>query len=113
MSRFASALALLMLAGCTVVGHQRTEGWPQLKVTEHYVANATMRDKCAKYVAFGVSPLACAEFNLRAGTCDIWFSADFPPPHTVIEHERMHCQGYDHIGGSTMRNALRAIRTGG
>jgi hypothetical protein len=24
----------------------------------------------------------------------------------VIEHERLHCQGYDHPGESTMRNIL-------
>jgi hypothetical protein len=110
----ASALALLVaLAACTVVGHRRAEGWPQLKVTEHHVANSVMRDKCARYVGFGVSPIACSEFNLVAATCDIWLSADFPPPQTVVEHERLHCAGYDHIGGNTMTQAVRALRAGG
>lgn len=64
-----------------------------------------MRDKCSKHVGFGMSPLACAEINLYAGTCDIWFSADFPPGDSIIEHERLHCQGYDHIGGNLLKRA--------
>lgn len=67
------------MAGCTVVGHEKVEGWPELEIREHYVAHSVMRDKCAKYVGFGMSPEACAEFNLVAGTCDIWHSAEFPP----------------------------------
>jgi hypothetical protein len=106
-------LVLFALAACTVVGHQRTEGWPQLKVTEHYVTHVVMRDKCSKYVAFGMSPVACAEFDLNAGTCDIWFSAEFPPPPAVAEHERMHCAGYDHIGGNAMKDAVRTLHAGG
>jgi len=104
---------MLALAACTALGHQRAEGWPRLKVTEHYVSNAVMRDRCARYTAFGMSPVACSEFNLVAGTCDIWFSADFPPPAAVAEHERMHCEGYDHLGGSTMKQAVQALHAGG
>jgi len=94
-----------------MVGHEKTDGWPQLKVTEHYVPNKDMRDRCGKYAAFGSAPMACAEFDLGAGTCDIWYSADFPPAATMIEHEREHCQGYDHAGATTMKDALRAFQT--
>jgi hypothetical protein len=99
-------LLLAALAGCSTIGHERVEGWPVLEVVEHYVPNAAMRDRCAKYVGVGMSPLACAEFDLAARRCDLWFSADFPPSPHVLEHERLHCQGYDHPGETTMRDIL-------
>ncbi|MGQ0750106.1 MAG: hypothetical protein ACT4PS_06175 [Betaproteobacteria bacterium] len=107
-----SVLALLLasmhLPGCTIVGHQKVPGWPELTVREHYVPHHVMRDKCAKYVPVGMSPDACMEFNLYSGTCDIWYSADFPPGPGVIEHERLHCRGYDHIGGNVLSRAVAA-----
>lgn len=98
------------LGGCTVVGHKQVEGWPQLRVTEHRVPELALRDRCAQYVGFGMSPQACAEFDLARGTCDIWLSADFPPTASMLEHERLHCKGFDHIGGDTLSNALRQWR---
>jgi hypothetical protein len=100
----ASVIVLALLAtACTVVGHTKVRGWPELKVVEHHVPEAQMRDRCARYMGFGTSPQACTEFYLKLGQCHIWFSADFPPPRHVVEHERLHCRGYDHIGGSTMQ----------
>ena len=117
MKRHAVAAILfpLFLGACTTIGHEKVEGWPQLTVVEHYVPHHVMRDRCVKYTPFGSSPEACAEFNLAELRCDLWFSADFPPPKAFIEHERMHCQGYDHVGETNMRdflagyNARRAI----
>ena len=108
MKRLAAWLVtLLYLSACTVIdGHQKVEGWPKLTVREHYVPHWQMRDHCVKYTPWWGSPEACAEFNLQARTCDIWFSADFPPPQAFIEHERMHCEGYDHIGDTEMRDFL-------
>ena len=109
-----SVIALLLastsLSGCTIVGHEKAHGWPELTVREHYVPHHVMRDKCAKYVPFGMSPDACMEFDLHAGTCDIWYSADFPPGPGVVEHERLHCRGYDHVGGNMLSRALAAWR---
>src|ERR1700741_287705 len=94
----AATLFLLFLNACTVIGHTKVEGWPQLTVYEHYVPHAEMRDRCVKDAAWGTSPEACAEFNLATLRCGLWFSADFPPPAFFVKHERMHCQGYDHEG---------------
>ncbi|MGQ0522882.1 MAG: hypothetical protein ACT4P8_04375 [Betaproteobacteria bacterium] len=105
--------AFFFLAGCTIVGHEKVPDWPQLTVREHYVAHHVMRDKCVKYVPFGMSPEACMEFDLRAGTCDIWYSADFPPGRGVIEHERLHCRGYDHIGGNVLSRAVAGWKSQG
>jgi len=96
----------LFLGACTIIGHQKVEGWPRLKVVEHYVPHHVMRDRCVKYTPWGSSPEACAEFNLAERRCDLWFSADFPPPKAFIEHERLHCAGYDHVGSTNMRDFL-------
>lgn len=99
-------LVVFSLGACTTIGHEKVEGWPNLKVTEHRVPHHEMRDRCAKYAPWGSYPEACAEFNLNAGTCDIWLSADFPPPAAFVEHERLHCHGYDHVGEENMSRLL-------
>jgi hypothetical protein len=105
-----AVLLALMLQACTIVGHQQVQGWPQLAVVEHYVPELQLRERCVKYVAFGMSPQACAEFDFAARRCDLWFSADFPPTQSMVEHERLHCQGYDHVGMSTMQDILARYR---
>jgi hypothetical protein len=101
--RWLAVLPCVLAASCSVMmGHEPVAGWPQLEVVEHHVPHAQMRDRCAKYVAFGSSPEACAEFDLANRKCHIWFSSDFPPQPFVVEHERMHCAGYDHAGSTSM-----------
>jgi hypothetical protein len=107
----ASAILLFLIGACTVVGHQKVSGWPQLQIVEHHVPHAQMRDRCAKYTGFGMSPQACVEFYLKARQCHIWYSADFPPTRQIVEHERLHCRGYDHIGATTMQALLARYRT--
>jgi hypothetical protein len=97
---------LVLLATEGAIDHERVEGWPELEIVEHHVPHAVMRSRCAKYVGFGMAPIACAEFDLAGGRCHVWFSADFPPSKSVLEHERLHCQGYDHPGETTMRDIL-------
>jgi hypothetical protein len=99
---------LFFFAGCTVVGHERVEGWPALEIVEHHVPHHVMRDRCMRYAPPGMSPEACAEFDFGANQCHIWFSADFPPPQAFVEHERLHCQGFDHAGETVMERALAA-----
>jgi hypothetical protein len=99
-------LLAMLLAACTMIGHEKVAGWPALDIVEHYVPEADMRSRCAKYVAFGMSPQACAEFDFAARRCDLWFSADFPPTAAMVEHERLHCRGYDHLGMGTMAGML-------
>lgn len=103
----------MVISACTVIGHEQVQGWPQLQVFEHHVPTAEMRERCAKYTGFGVSPEACAEFRLAENRCDIWYSADFPPTAAIIEHERLHCAGYDHVGQKHMQAILeRHLRAG-
>jgi hypothetical protein len=94
-----------LLAGCSTMNHERVEGWPELRIVEHRVPADEMMQRCRKYAGFGAVPLACAEFNLAAGRCDIWLSERFAPD-PIVEHERLHCRGYDHVGSSGMREFL-------
>jgi hypothetical protein len=113
--RFFGAL-LALLCGCSAIGHEKVEGWPQLTIVEHYVPHKIMRDRCMAYVSFGASPEACAEFDFASKVCHLWFSADFPPPPYIVEHEREHCQGYEHAGAHQLRTILRrheALLAGG
>lgn len=97
-------------SGCAAMGHERVEGWPKLEIVEHYVAHHEMRNRCNLYVALGSTPEACAEFSFSAARCDIWLSADFPPPSYVIAHERQHCLGFDHFGSDAMKAMLATYR---
>lgn len=101
------AILAALLAGCTTMDHERVAGWPELQVVEHYVPHARMRNRCARYVGFGMSPMACAEFDLAGGRCHIWYSAEPPPSRFIVDHERLHCAGYDHAGSTSMQQLLK------
>ena len=98
-------LLAALLGGCATIAHEKVEGWPQLQIVEHYVPAQTMTERCRKYVGFGSVALACAEFNLATRRCDIWLNESFAPP-AIVEHERLHCRGYDHVGATGMRDFL-------
>jgi hypothetical protein len=105
-----AGFAALAISACTMIGHERVSDWPQLAIVEHHVAHAEMRSHCARYAGFGMSPEACAEFNFAQARCDVWYSADFPPPRLVVEHERLHCRGYDHVGEASLSLILARYR---
>ena len=104
--RLALLLCLAVLPACTIMGHQKVEGWPELRIVEHRVPVVEMRERCSKYTGPGVIAEACAEFDLHNRRCDIWLASDFPPSKAIREHERLHCAGYDHIGADNMRTIL-------
>jgi hypothetical protein len=104
--RCAFLITLFLASGCTMVGSARVEGWPELRVFEHHVPHQAMRDRCMKYTAAFMDPQACAEFYLVQGECHIWFSKDFPPSASIVEHEREHCRGYEHAGESGLKAML-------
>lgn len=109
MKRILILLLAAASAACSTVGHEKVEGWPELTIVEHRVSAGAMYDRCRKYVAFGMLPMACAEFNLATKRCDIWFIDGFAP-RSVVEHERLHCQGHDHVGETAMRDFLTRYR---
>lgn len=109
--RCVGAAYLLTLVSCSLIDtHKRVEGWPILRLVEHYVPDSVMKERCAKYVPFGFMPEACAEFYFAQGECHVWYSADYPPTHYVMQHERLHCQGYDHVGSTNLRDVLNSAK---
>lgn len=105
-----SILAMLgggSVAACTTIDEhtEPPKDWPDLSITEHYVPHAQMRDRCVKYTAWYLNPEACMEVHFDTKVCDLWFSADFPPPQLFVQHERMHCAGYQHPGDTQLSDA--------
>ena len=70
-----------------------------------------MMQRCRRYAGPGALPLACAEFNLAARRCDIWLSQSFAP-RSLVQHERLHCTGYDHVGSTNMQRFLQQYHAG-
>jgi hypothetical protein len=103
--RFGLAFLLALAGGCATIAHERVDGWPELQIVEHRVPAEEMLERCRKYTGFGALPLACAEFNLVTRRCDIWLNKSFAP-QAILDHERLHCQGYDHVGSNGMREFL-------
>src|SRR6185503_10386594 len=101
-------LLLVLLAGCSSIDHVKVDGWPALEVVERYVARSELHERCKEYVTgFAMLPVACAQFDFVNRRCYVWYNADDPPTAATIEHERLHCQGYDHPGEATMRDLLK------
>lgn len=91
------------MAGCATIDEtKRVEGWPELRVVEHYVSHAQMHEHCKPYDG---APLACAVFLFDAGECHLWFTEK--PAQWIVEHERLHCKGHDHVGDTDMTKMLR------
>ena len=108
-NRALTPIFFFFVAACSVIDHQRVEGWPELQIVEHRVPAEEMVARCQKYTGAASLPLACAEFKLAARRCDIWLSESFAP-RAVVEHERLHCAGYDHVGSTNMKRFLEAHR---
>jgi hypothetical protein len=106
-NRALTPILFFVVAGCSTIAHERVEGWPELQIVEHRVPAEEMVSRCQKYTGAAALPLACAEFNLVARRCDIWLSQSFAP-RAIVEHERMHCAGYDHVGSTNMKRFLEA-----
>jgi hypothetical protein len=103
-----AALLAMTLGACTPIGEQRVPDWPELQMVEHYVPHNEMRNRCSQYTGFFTSPEACAEFDFVNRRCDVWFSADFPPPEFIVTHEHRHCLGYEHAGEDDLAKAWNA-----
>ena len=109
---WAIAIALALLAGCTVNRLAPAEGFPKLEERVHVLSGKETRDICAPYVpafwrALGGIPYGCMRVELCEGTCDVWISEHSPGG---LAHELEHCRGYDHWFESTMADALAGAR---
>ena len=88
--------AASLLIGCSTIQHVPVEGWPVLKVIENKVSWPEVIAQCSKYVSpIFWPPFACAEIYVEARECRITYAFDW-----TLEHERDHCAGMDHPGGT-------------
>ena|SRR6266850_2277521 len=99
-----------VLAGCLALGgcaipvnqHVRVADWPALKVYEHHVDERELRDRCSPFMGPLASPQGCTVFMFDQRQAHIFVSRDFPS-ESILEHERLHASGHDHIGSSVMQ----------
>jgi hypothetical protein len=110
------AAAVTVLMGCTTIDMQRTPpvDFPSLAVRIHAVDGGAVIRACYKYVALGwkllgAIPEGCAEVDFEESTCTIYLRGDYPSKR-VLDHELLHCRGYDHPGESSIRDAWEAHR---
>lgn len=101
------AVLAAALSGCAVIDkHHPVPGWPELKVVEHHVAHEEMRDRCRRFVSILSFPEACTLFYFDKGEAHIYVSKELPPQQWVLRHERLHANGYDHRGSTSMQRML-------
>ena len=110
---FAAAVSIAagLLAGCqTIDNHNRVPDWPELKIIEHRVPTAEMWERCQRYVPRFSLPAGCTMFYFSRGEAHIYVS-DTDESSLVLQHERLHARGYDHIGSTGMARALQSWRS--
>jgi hypothetical protein len=99
------------LTGCavTIDTRHRVPGWPELKIVEHHVAADEMFERCRRFVPPSSAPEGCTLFYFDRGEAHIYVNKEAPNGF-VLRHERLHAEGYDHVGSDHMRRALEAWR---
>ena len=95
-----------MLSGCATIDSHvpPPAGWPQLRV--EVIVDADASRGIEKYC--GASSLllwrvGCAVPDFAQETCFVYVR-DLSP--WVIDHEKMHCAGYDHPGGNSIAKIM-------
>ena len=95
-------IPLLFLFGCaTTVDLSRPPpiDWPQLTVEVRQVSEDMARKACGNPRMISVYGCAVVFFPIRK--CIIFLANN---SRETLEHEKLHCLGYDHIGESSMRD---------
>lgn len=93
---------LFMLAGCaTIVDVNRAPpaDWPALDVVVQRTTEEVVRKACSRTTL--IAAYGCTVVRLENNKCYIFLATDDP---ATLEHERLHCLGYDHVGDSFLRD---------
>lgn len=94
---------VVMLAGCMTTidtGRGPPPDWPELEIVVMRVSEATARYYCP--AGFMQTVYACTIPSFADGRCLIYLASDSP---SILEHEKLHCKGYDHRGESAARDS--------
>lgn len=102
MKRAVIAAAVLALAGCTVVNEHKLppKDWPKLEIVieEHgFWKTQELCNRSVAEVALIGPALGCMWVNFNEMKCTIYLWLN-----SVLEHELLHCKGYDHYLSSEL-----------
>lgn len=90
------------LSSCSTIGNRPPPAdFPKLNVTVNYVPWEKMYSVCSQY---GIQPAACTEVNFKDNSCVVWVVPNDGLTKYTLEHELLHCQGWDHPGETTLRD---------
>lgn len=106
----AAALIALTASGCTMVGHlPAPDGWPVLTEKIERPGFWAVQSICGGLPPFTVTA-GCAQIHLSSGTCTIYSAVTGEDEVYLLEHERAHCQGRDHIGSTALLDHFNTWR---
>lgn len=97
-----NVIFVLLLSGCATklvdidYSIQPPADWPKLEERITYGTVEEVQRWCNMPAAIRGKAFNCATVNFQYGLCLIYLSHDHIPG--ALEHERAHCQGYDHVG---------------
>lgn len=81
------SLLLISLVGCTFYGTPvKVENWPDLRLVEHRVSQAKVKEMCAQYTPWWGTVGGCAIYY--RDECHVWAADEW-----VAAIERDHCSG--------------------
>lgn len=96
-------LAVLLLAGCATANidahRPPPSDWPALREQVVKASREEVRQRCIGASRTSYEPAGCALVYFSKGECIILDAG------VDMDHERMHCRGYDHPGDSSFRDA--------
>lgn len=111
-SKIVATLIFVSLSACSMTPHTKVNGLEGMHITRKVVEPGEIWSECqdAANANIFMWPLACARIRFAEHTC-VRITATNSTPET-IEHEELHCQGFDHDVG--MQEAYDAwIAAGG
>lgn len=105
------AVAAIAATGCSMAPHKQIEGLQDLHTTHKVVEPGEIWRECQDSINVNLLawPLACAKIRFAEHTC-VTVTATNSTPDTV-EHENLHCQGFDH--GAGIQEAYDAWKAAG
>src|SRR5512132_4211255 len=91
-------LLALLVSGCASIDYRAgpVRGLERMAVEERVIDATQIYAACSRCGHTGIDiPLACTCINFRTNRAVIWLSRG--APQSVVEHERAHGRGYDHV----------------
>lgn len=97
-----SLLTAVNILGCTTIDmNSKVADWPPLRIEERFLEPADLARSCAPYVGFGEVAFACTEWDFDEARITSYYPLN--PPQWLLDHERLHQQGYDHMNSTYMK----------